>query len=605
MTTARVVVAVAGDPDSATLVRRGAQLAGAPAELQVVHVLTQDGRPGAAPAALATLRGEVERLGAGFHTVIGDDVATAVADFAGAVGAEMVVVGLPAAGRLRQALAPSTGLAVARRAGAIDVQLVPLPRRPGRRRAARESPLSARRVVAGWLLAVVGPAALTVLLRLLHAAVGLPIEVLLFLALTVAVAIVGGLAPAVGSALLGFVLLNYFFTPPTGQLLIADSENVLALVVFLAVAVAVASVVDLAGRRTLQAFRARAEASALAELSRSVLGDDTAAVLVARLRETFGLAGAALLDAETEVAAGTSAAGPRWRTLATAGTGVGAPEEADAVVRVDERRVLALTGRVLARDRRVLEAFAAQAGALLEHRRLREQAEQARVLEQAEAARTALLAAVSHDLRTPLATIRAALDGLLSGDVRLSAGDTDELVATLVAATARLERLIDNLLDLSRLQTGSVRPVLRRASLDEIVPLATDGFDPGVVRLDMADTLPLVCTDPGLLERVVANVVSNAVRHSGGAPVRLAAAAAGGRMELRVVDHGPGLTEDRKAHMFEPFQRLGDSAPGGLGLGLAVADGLATAVGASIRAEDTPGGGLTMVLSVPLAQGTP
>ncbi|WP_226925274.1 ATP-binding protein [Georgenia thermotolerans] len=589
---ARVVVAVAGDPDSVALVRRGAQLAGAPASMQVVHVLAQDGRPGAPAAALATLRREVERLGGSFHTVLGADVVTAVADFATAVGAGVVVVGLPT-GRLRQAVAPATGLALARRAAGFDVVLVPLPRHASRRRVGRERPISPARTAAGWLLAVLGPVVLIAALRLVHAGAGLPSEMLLFLALTVAVAIVGGLVPAVVSALLGFLTLNYFFTPPTGQLLVADGANLLALAVFVAVAVAVALVVDLAARRSLQATRAGAEAAALAELARAALGEDAAAALVSRLRETFGLAGVALLETRDG----------RWLTLAAAGAAVGDPEAADTVLGVDDDRVLALTGRVLARDRRVLEAFAAQAGGVLEHRRLREQAEQARLLEQAEATRTALLAAVSHDLRTPLATIRAALDGLVSHEVRLAPADTDALVATVAAATARLERLIDNLLDLSRLQTGSVRPVLRPTSLDEIVPLATEGFD--AVRTDMPDTLPLVRTDPGLLERVIANVVSNAVRHGGGAPVAVTAAPADGRMELRVVDHGPGLSADRKARMFQPFQRLGDTSSDGLGLGLAVAEGLATAVGAQVRAEDTPGGGLTMVLTVPLAREEP
>ncbi|TRW45738.1 ATP-binding protein [Georgenia yuyongxinii] len=590
---ARVVVAVAGDPDSITLVRRGAQLASTPAALQVVHVLEHDRHPGAPVAALNAVRREVERLGGSFHTVLGADVATAVAEFAAAVGAETVVVGLPPTGLWRTAIASSTGLALARHAETNDVVLVPLPRRRGRRTSTRTSSISAGRTAAGWLLAVLGPAVLTMLLHLLHAPAGLSLEVLVFLALTVAVAIVGGLVPAVVSAVLGFLTLNYYFTPPTGQLLVADGQNVVALTVFVAVAVAVALVVDTAGRRSLQAYVSRAEATALADLTRSVLDDEAAAALVNRLRETFALTGVALLE---------SAPGG-WRPLAVAGAAVDA-ESADEVVRVDADRVLALTGQVLARDRRVLEAFAAQAGAVLEHHRLREQAEQARALEHAEATRTALLAAVSHDLRTPLATIRAALDGLLAPEVTLTEKDTTALISTLATATARLERLIDNLLDLSRLQTGSVRAVLRRTSLDEVVPLAIEGFDAGVVRLDIPDTMPLVRTDPGLLERVVANLVSNAARHAGGAPVKVTAVATDGTMVLRVVDHGPGMSTDRKARMFEPFQRIGDTSGDGLGLGLAVADGLATAVGARIDAEDTPGGGLTMVLTVPLAEDT-
>ncbi|MHB1492063.1 MAG: sensor histidine kinase, partial [Cellulomonas sp.] len=198
---------------------------------------------------------------------------------------------------------------------------------------------------------------------------------------------------------------------------------------------------------------------------------------------------------------------------------------------------------------------------------------------------------------------RTAVDGLASADVELAPEDSEFLIATISTAAARLERLIDNLLDLSRVQTGSVRPVLQHVSLDEIVPLATEGFEGAVLDVDVPETLPLVTTDPGLLERVLANVVSNAVRHSPpGSPVRLSAAAIGTEVVVRVVDSGRGVPDDAKDHMFEPFQRLGDSSPDGLGLGLAVAQGLATAVGATLAAEDTPGGGLTIVLTVPTGE---
>ncbi|WP_240645795.1 DUF4118 domain-containing protein [Georgenia sp. SYP-B2076] len=599
-TAERVVVAVSGGPESERLIRRGARMAQRErgGGLLAVHVLTGGSSAGAPPAPLATQRRLVEELGGTFHAVLGEDVAPAVAEFAIGVGATTIVVGRPRGGRVTRVLRAATGSAIAGLAPGIDVHLVGDGAATGRQRGGRRPMLSRRRTALAWALAVLGPAALTGALHRPHASIGLPTEVLLFLALTVAVALVGGLAPAVIGALIGFLTLNYFFTPPTGRLIIADTENVLALAVFLLVAVAVASVVDLAARRSGQAFRARAEAAALAEVSRSVLtGEDTAVALVARLRETFALTAVSLLER-------AAPAGP-WRSLAEDGAGpAGGPGDADTVVRIDDDRVLALRGRVLAAgDRRVLEAFASQAGIMLENRRLREQAEQAQALERAEATRTALLAAVSHDLRTPLATIRAAIDGLLSPEVHLSAADTDALVATVGASTARLERLIDNLLDLSRLQTGSVRPVLRATSLDEVVPLATEGFGPDVVAVDVPESLPLVSTDPGLLERAMANIVANAVRHTPpGAKVRVTASATHRQVELRVVDTGPGLTDDLKAHMFEPFQRLGDSSPDGLGLGLAVTEGLASAVGAGLAAEDTPGGGLTMVLTIPLAE---
>lgn len=599
----RVVVAVTGGPETDTLLRRGARIAqrAAGSELVAVHVLPSDGLPSTTPATIAAQRRLAESLGGTFHTVVGEDVASGVVEFARGVNATMIVVGVSRRGRLRSLLVEGNGPEIARLAGSIDVHLVTHEHaRAGRRTsAARRSPLSRGRLLAGWVLALAGPVAVTALLALAEDLLSLPSDLMLFLALTVLVAIVGGLWPAIVSAVVGFVLLNWFFTQPTGRLTVADPENVLALTVFVLVAAAVASVVDLAARRASEAFRARAEASALAAISRSVLaGEDTAAALVARLRETFTLTAVALLERRDD----------GWRVLASDGTDPATtPEEASTVLTVDDTRALALSGRILpASDRRVLEAFASQVGILLTQERLRGQAAQALALEQADATRTALLAAVSHDLRTPLATIRASVDGLTSADLHLSAADRASLVETLADSTGRLERLIDNLLDLSRLQTGSVRPVLRATSLDEVVPLAIEGYAPSAVRMEVPEDLPLVRTDAGLLERVVANLVSNAVRHSPpGAPVTVSAAKVADSVVVQVVDAGPGVDDELKERLFAPFQRLGDSSGAGLGLGLAVADGLASAVGAELRAEDTPGTGLTMVVTLPVAAPEP
>ncbi|MBD5786086.1 sensor histidine kinase KdpD [Cellulosimicrobium terreum] len=608
----RVVVALTGGPESATLLRRGARIAerAAGSELLAVHVLATDGLPAASPAALATDRELVEALGGAFHTVVGEDVPSAVVDFAHGVNATMVVVGVSRHSRWREALLGSTSAEIARLAGSLDVHLVTHERaRSGRVSRRALSPLSVRRRVVGWVLAPTAPALLTALFVGTGELVGLPTQMLVFLALTVAVALVGGMWPALACAVVSFLCINWFFTDPTGLLTVADPENLLALLLFVLVAVAVASVVDLSARRSVQASRARAEASTLAELSRSVLsGEDTATAVVSRLAETFALRRVRLEERGTGAAGtgSTTAPGPGWVTLAEAaratdGATPGARhDDVRTLVRVDDDRRLVLEGRPLpAGDRQVLDAFGAQAGIVLEYRRLREQAARAAVLAEADATRTALLAAVSHDLRTPLAAIRTAVDGLRSPDVALAPDDEDALVETVATATGRLERLIDNLLDLSRLQTGAVVPMPRAVSLDEIVPVAVEPVADRVV-LDVPDDLPLVRTDPGLLERVVANLVANAVGFSTG-EVRVSASAARDGVELRVVDRGPGLDDGAKEHMFEPFQRLGAATGTGVGLGLAVAQGFARAVGATIVPDDTPGGGLTMVVTVPRA----
>ncbi|MBN0041692.1 sensor histidine kinase KdpD [Cellulosimicrobium cellulans] len=610
----RVVVAVTGGPESATLLRRGARIAerAAGSELLAVHVLATDGLPTASPAAIAADRALVESLGGTFHTVVGEDVASAVVDFAHGANATMVVVGVSRRSRWREAFLGSTSAEIARLSGSLDVHLVTHERaRSGRVARRGWSPLSARRRVAGFVLAVAGPVGLTALLDAGREAVGLSTQVMLFLALSVGVALVGGMWPALACAVVSFLCLNWFFTPPTGLLTVADPENLLALLVFVLVAAAVASVVDLSARRTVQAYRARAEASTLAALSRSVLsGEDTAEAVVARLAQTFQLRRVAL---EKRVATGGRTRA--WSTVAVADRAVdavpvragrrgtpGAGGETRTVVSVDDDLRLVLDGRPLpAGDRQVLEAFGAQAGIVLEYRRLREEAAHAAVLAEADATRTALLAAVSHDLRTPLAAIRAAVDGLRSPDAVMEPQDRTALVETAASETERLEQLIDNLLDLSRLQTGSVAPVLRDVSLEEIVPAAVEPHGARVA-LDVPEDLPLVRTDPGLLERVVANVVANAARFApADDPVRVRASASGGIVEVRVVDRGPGVADDAKERMFESFQRLGDAGGHGVGLGLAVARGFARAVGATLVPEDTPGGGLTMVLTVPVA----
>jgi two-component system sensor histidine kinase KdpD len=610
----RIVVAVTGGPETETLLRRAARIAqrAAGTELLAVHVLPTDGLPSTPSATIAAHRALAESLGGVFHTVVGEDVPTAVVDFARGVNATMIVVGVSRHSVWRQALLGSSSAEIARLSGAIDVHLVTHERaHVGTGVGSRYSSLSPRRRAAGWGSSLVLPAALTAVLLLIgRDDLALATDAMLLLAAVVGVAMIGGLWPAVVAAVVSNLCLNWFFTPPVGRWTIAQGENVLALAVFVVVAVSVASVVDLAARRTTQAYRARAEASTLAALSRSVLsGQDTAQAIVERLAQTFAMAEVRLEERADDRAPWTVVAHERWAT-AEVGSGAGpsggsggsgATDDGPVTeVAIDDRHRLVLAGRVLpASDRQVVEAFGAQAGIVLEHRRLREQAAQAEVLERTESTRTALLAAVSHDLRTPLAVIRTAVDGLASPDVELDREDRDILTATIADSTYRLERLIGNLLDLSRLQTGAVRPVLRAASLEEVVPIAVEPWISDLA-LDVPEDLPLVHTDPGLFERVVANVVSNAVRHSPpGAKVLFTASATRAAVELRIADTGPGVPDDRKATMFEPFQRLDDTSVNGLGLGLAVASGLADAVGARIAAEDTPGGGLTMVLTVP------
>jgi two-component system sensor histidine kinase KdpD len=457
-------------------------------------------------------------------------------------------------------------------------------------------------VIAGWLTGVGGPVLLTLALTVAHSGPGLATDMLLFLTCTVGAALLGGLTPALVSAVGGSLLINYYFTPPTHTFTIEKPENILAIAIFIVVGVAVASVVDLAARRTQQAARLRSEAEILSHLAGSVLrGETSLDALLERVRETFAMESVVLLERESEHTGWTRAAEVGSRPCVR-------PEEADVEVPVNDRLALALVGRVLpASDRRVLSAFAAQAAVVLDRQRLENEASRARELAEGNRIRTALLAAVSHDLRTPLAGIKASVSSLRSDDVAWSPQDEAELLAGIEEGADRLDHLVGNLLDMSRLQTGTVIPLIREIDLDEVVPMALGGVPEGSVALDVPESLPFVAADPGLLERAVANVIENAVKYSPrGTKVLVAASALGDRVELRVVDRGPGVPEAGKDRIFEPFQRYGDRPRGnGVGLGLAVARGFAEAMGGTLLPEDTPGGGLTMVLTLRAAGSAP
>ena len=294
-----------------------------------------------------------------------------------------------------------------------------------------------------------------------------------------------------------------------------------------------------------------------------------------------------------------------WHVVASRGEPpVTTPEEADVEVPVADTLSLALKGRPLpASDRRVLGAFGSYAAVALDQQRLAAEAQAAKPIAAADRMRTALLAAVSHDLRTPLASAKAAVTSLRSRDVDWAAEDHDELLATADESLDRLTHLVDNLLDMSRLQAGALSLFPRPAGLDEIVSRALDNLDPAArgITVDIPVSLPEINVDPAILERVIVNLAENALRYSpAGQPPLLTASALGDRVELRVVDRGPGIPEEDRDRMFVPFQRLGDTDnTTGVGLGLALSRGLTEAMGGTLTAEDTPGGGLTMTVSVP------
>jgi two-component system, OmpR family, sensor histidine kinase KdpD len=360
------------------------------------------------------------------------------------------------------------------------------------------SGIGRRRLVGAFALEAVGLPVLTICLAAVRTHLAFADDLLLYLAAVIGITLVGGFVPAVVAAVTSSLLLNWYFTPPVHTWTIDSPQNLLALLLFVVVAVIVSSVVHLAARR---------------------------AVLAAGLANE-----------------------------------------------------------------------AARAQGLAEGNRIR----------------TTLLAAVGHDLRTPLASVKASVSTLRQTDVTWSAEDQAELLATIEEGADRLNALIGNLLDMSRIQTGALQLFVRPTSLEEVAPLVVQAVDDGaLLRVEMSEDLPLFGADPGLLERALANLVVNALRYSpADQPPTLAARAVrgggsngtGGVVQIEVIDHGPGVPPDQWERIVAPFEQVGDQrSANGVGLGLAVTKGFVEAMGGKLSADATAGGGLTMRIELPVS----
>jgi two-component system sensor histidine kinase KdpD len=596
----RIVVAVTGGPESEALIRRGARIAarGAGGELVVLYVARADGLAGAPLDSLARVRRLTEEVGGSFHTVSGEDRAAAILHFARAENASTILIGASRRPWWRTVLRPGITSTVIEDSGDIDVHVVTHARSAGHHGYAAGSPLSRRRVLEGLLYGLAGLALLTAALLALDAhlgqPLGLPLIVQLYLVHTIATALIGGMRPALLTAILSSLVVNWFFTPPVGTLTIYAPQNVVALILFVVVAAAVSFVVHRSSRRAAAALTAQHESAALAELTHTLLGSiEQLNLLCRRAVDMFGVSAAAVIrrahDGEGPVVVTSSDA-----------FDIQAPGQ--TAEPVDDDHDLVLTGGPVPADRRrLLAAYAAHAGAILARRALQDQAREAGELSRDNRARTALLSAVSHDLRTPLAGIKAAIGSLRSDEVDFGPEDRAELEDAIEHSADRLEALIGNLLDMSRLQVGALVAHPHPVDLGEIVPAVVSGS--GVaerVSWSLGDGARYAHADPGLLDRVLGNLLENAARHQNGPdPVRITTSRLRGEVEVRVIDNGPGIPESERDRVFQPFQRHVDSGTDGVGLGLAVARGLTEAMGGRLVAEDTPGGGLTMVVILP------
>ena len=449
--------------------------------------------------------------------------------------------------------------------------------------------LSRRRQVYGVVVAALAPPLLTMLLLPTRQSLGLDTVLLLFVLASVVASAVGGILPAVVASVISGGLANFFFAIPYGTFVVESPTEVVDLVIFLAVSLLVGVTTELTARQSAREERHRLEATWIAEVGTRQPGRASVEVVLAEALEMYTMHAAALVR--------------EGRVLVTAGTAD--PEDKVLELPAGEDLTLRLSGpERVGESRSLLGSWALAAGQLWRTQELAAQARRTEELARVDELRASLLAAVGHDLRNPLAAVTAAASTLQQTDIELTDDERDELLETIVDHAARLNDLIANLLDMSRIQAGALsvhpEPTVLLGVLRGVVRLGE-----GRVELDIPDTLPLVTADAGLLERVIANLVDNADRHlPQGQRVLIRAAVHGGRVLIEVVDHGPGVAPERLTEIFAPFQHFGDRTTTGVGLGLAIAKGFTEAMGGTLAASHTPGGGLTMTITLEVADAT-
>jgi two-component system sensor histidine kinase KdpD len=602
----RVVVALTGAPGGERLLRRGARVAArANAELLAVHVRGEHEAHDPLPARFDGYRDLAAGLGGQFTTITGRRVADSLVAFARAENATQLLVGATRRSQFREMIGGSVVKEILREAGPIDVHVVSTARGDqAHRYGHRPDPGLARsRRRVGWLLALGGtPLLVFALLPLRAGSSSLPAVLLLLLLGTVVVAAVGGLRPGLTSAFVAVGLADWYFVPPVHTWRVAHPRDAVVLVAFVAVAGTVSLLTDRLALRAHEVRRSRAEAATLTELAtRSIAPNaDALTELVEQVHTTFGVDAVALLTPSER----------GWSVEAATGSAMpGCPGAADLLLELSGGSALALRGaeHLSADERRLLNAFGSQLRLAQQQLLLQADAASAVSLAEANRLRTAMLAAVSHDLRTPLASIKAAATSVLSTEVTWTPEAIQGFCETIDLEADRLNTLVGNLLDMSRLQAGALSITLRPTGLDEVTFSAIKSLSRDTTGLDLgvSESLPPIVADPALLERAVANVIDNALNWSPErATVRVEADTLAGHAELRVVDRGPGIPLVKRATVFQPFQRLGDGPSAqqhGVGLGLAVARGFVETMGGELRLEDTPGGGLTTVFTFPIA----
>ncbi|MFT9397475.1 MAG: ATP-binding protein [Bifidobacterium psychraerophilum] len=610
----RVVVALSGGSEGDMLLRRGARVAARSGggELLAVHVTSSDGLRSGSVKRLIAQRSLVEKMGGTFHQVVGDDIVESLIDFAEGSNATQIVIGVSSRGSLHRSFGrPSVSKNLVRRAGAIDVHLVThdnmsrsfaLPR-------LREG-LSWKRKILGMVFSLASLPLLTLGLLPVQDSIGMPGIILFNQVLVVLAALIGGTLPSTLAAVISAVTLDYMFMEPTGTIDIYEGHGLVILIMYVLIALTFSYIVGRAESTNRAARRARAESELLTSISGNVLrGKNPLNALVNRTAEAFGFSKVVVKDQHSILVQSERTVDNHGQTDA----GMHEQDEGGQEAQAGEdqgvnyalnggKATLTTYGRdINANDQRLLSTVITQIEAVLNQDDLERKANELEPLTEADKVRTALLNAVSHDLRRPLASTTAAVGGLRDNGEGLSEDDRRELLNVAANGLEELTHLVTDLLDVSRLHEGALPMVLSATDAESVIVASLDelSIGPEQISLDIA-TVPLVCADPPLLRRAISNLLINAERFNpSGRRIAVSLSEFKSRVEVRVIDYGPGVPDDRKEKIFVPFQRLGDTDnTTGLGLGLALSKGFIEGMGGSLRVEDTPGGGLTMVVSL-------
>ena len=438
-------------------------------------------------------------------------------------------------------------------------------------------------LLAGVVAAAVGVALTTLIVYALRDVAPVVSLGVVYLVAVLAVASIWGVWLGLATAVASAFAFNFFHIPPTGRLSITDGENWVALTVFFVAAVLTSSLSGVARRRAVEAGERRQEADLSAEIARLLLRggrlEETLPAVSERLARAFDLRSASIV---AEPVDGTFPLREGTRQIGT--LIVDGPEGVLRRIQV-----------------RIVPALEALLAAALERDALMADAVETAALRRSDVIKTALLRSVSHDLRSPLTAIMTSAEAL-----RIDPSAREELVAAILEEGTRLSRLIDNLLDLSRLEAHAAEPRAEWSSVEEVLGAAIEDVPEGDFKVSVVGTLPPVRADPAQLERAFANLLENAVRHSSGHPVSVRARDVGGRILVRVVDRGPGIPKAQQDRIFEPFYRSGTDATGhrGSGLGLAIVRGFVEANGGRVWVESLPDQATTFVVELPVEPAT-